>query len=922
MPDIFERLHRTLSDGLNVSIGIHLRSTTIIALAAIIVGGPQEASAQTANMVDVVGRLGITVLEEASRREDVSVPVSDAANHQNAAQAAMDRYDKFRRAHASAQSGRRGFAATADGIIGASAAVGIVPGVVGGVILRGAIGYANAELDRLSRQVSINYLKAVSDVILQSTNETDLTALALNDQDGLKRVLEENENLLMGIRERAGQSNDSGLISTTAATIAQAAHYAASNGIVLGAANAADIQRIDAQLTDFISKTRVSLKQTARVAAEHAKRIGELETDIADLRGSTDAMEAELGRLGANQDLVVDFVYSRMKLDERAVALETGLVDRRISCPEEEPDCDVTAVKNALLARYRDEAEVVRTVKAIDSVLQDAGTALQIAKDLNINVPPEIAQGLVLANAAFAAVTTWSTNPLGAIQVITGLFGSKKDAEAEQHATLVKYLADNFEHINQQLVQIQENQQSIMDGLVAVSEQIADMHRDLDGRLSALHSEVLVVGENVRTLLWEDLRNCASVFENARNSVGERGSVIDPTTLEFLSFDDRINFADVYGNQVTNCMDEVSKTVVAFRSVRGWNTFPSFIDPNRSNLARRYVDELVNPSANILRDWAFPDRNDIDDLTLLHILAEQPMNMAELEQMRTRLGLGSAIGDNPWRFSCDDKTLETYPLIAEITCDGGNKAQNMAEIYLTATLATEPIHDLSREVVVAGQLADLYRGVNRGFANSLAEVAEMRGNQRGRQMVETLLAIATIAVAYEQRLHGGITALAIAEDIMEGHTLGADHHAILSSNPYLAQNVMTVLMHRWMDASNIENAFEGVSFVNRYTNAIVYSRSGAAHPLDQLHAIFSDTQDRAWRMDKDSTRAVFVVHTEEGPVELPLPGPMQVAEGRFDLPPSYQRLVSARELLIDRLIGYELAQKEFVHALLAGLRLP
>ena len=198
----------------------------------------------------------------------------------------------------------------------------------------------------------------------------------------------------------------------------------------------------------------------------------------------------------------------------------------------------------------------------------------------------------------------------------------------------------------------------------------------------------------------------------------------------------------------------------------------------------------------------------------------------------------------------------------------------------------------------------------------------MDGVPRGREMVETLLAMATVAVAYEQRLHGGITALAIAEDILEGRTLGADHYAILSSNPYLAQNVMTILMHRWLGASDIEDAFEGVSFVNRYTNAIVYSRSGAEHPLDQLHAIFSDEQDRAWGMDERNGRAVFVVRTEAGPVELPLPGPMQVAEGRFDLPAGYERLVSARELLIDRLIAYELAQEDFVPALLAGLRLP
>ena len=37
-------------------------------------------------MVDVVGRLGVTFLEEASRREDATASVSDAAAHKDAAQ--------------------------------------------------------------------------------------------------------------------------------------------------------------------------------------------------------------------------------------------------------------------------------------------------------------------------------------------------------------------------------------------------------------------------------------------------------------------------------------------------------------------------------------------------------------------------------------------------------------------------------------------------------------------------------------------------------------------------------------------------------------------------------------------------------------------------------------------------------------------
>ena len=921
-------------------------STSLVSLM-LALGTAQQVSAQTADMVEVVGRLGISFLEEASRQENFSPPSADPATHADAATRAMDRYDEVRRAFASAQSGGRNFASVSDGIIGVSMAVGNVPGIVAGVILRGAVGYGNAELDRQSRSVSIRYLNSVSAAILEDVDYDNLHDLALNDPDELENILNRREDLLQGVRRRAADSGDTALIATTAAAAAQAAHDDARDGLLSGAAVAADVEQRDSELTTFMADTNVAPRRSEQTMKKYSVQIDDLETDVSDLSDSIVNMKDELDRFGGHRDLVVDFMFSRMGLEEKANALETGLMDRTISCPQTEPACDVTAVKAALVDRYRREDKVVRTVESIGTVLRGAGTARQIAYDLNIDVPLGIANGLKVANAVFTAFTTWSTNPLGAIQAITGLFGSK-DAAAERHAAMMKFLTANFERINEQLVQIQTNQQAIMDGLVSVSEQIVDMHRDLDSRLSALQEQVFVVGENVRSLLWEDWQSCDFVFQQARNPPGLFTSgAINLSTLEFLTFEERANFATRYTGQVTTCMKEVNETVTAFRTTGGWVTFGSLLDLNRSvfqvsddqadrlrlaaaadgvsdyrSEAARYVDAMVNPSARILSAWA--KRHDIDELTLLHILAEQPMDMVMLDRILRHLGIkldeGTTTASEPWRFTCDQE-IETYALIAEITCEGEDPI-GMASIYLSTALATEPFYDAARWVVVTSQLADLYRGTTSGFATSLTEVSEMTGVPRGREMIETLLAMGTIAVSYEQRLYGAITAQAIAEDVLANRPLGSDHYAILTANPYIAQNVMTILMHRWSGSTDIEDSFEGVAFVNRYTNAVIYSRSDASFSLDQLHAIFSDEQDKPWVMDRKSGKAVFVVQTDKGAVQLPLPGPMQVSEGRFDLPPSYQRLVASRELLLDRLIGYEMAQEDFVPALLAGLTLP
>ena len=289
-------------------------STSLVSLM-LALGAAQQVSAQTVDMVEVVGRLGISFLEEASRQENFSPPSADPATHADAATRAMDRYDEVRRAFASAQSGGRNFASVSDGIIGVSMAVGNVPGIVAGVILRGAVGYGNAELDRQSRSVSIRYLNSVSAAILEDVDYDNLRDLALNDPDELENILNRREDLLQGVRRRAADSGDT----------AQAAHDDARDGLLLGAAVAADVEQRDSELTTFMADTNVAPRRSEQTMKKYSVQIGDLETDVSDLSGSIVNMKVELARSGANRDLVVDFMFSRMCLEEKANALETGL---------------------------------------------------------------------------------------------------------------------------------------------------------------------------------------------------------------------------------------------------------------------------------------------------------------------------------------------------------------------------------------------------------------------------------------------------------------------------------------------------------------------------------------------------------------------------------------------------------------------
>ena len=817
-----------------------------------------------------------------------------------------------------------------------------MPGVIAGVVLRGAVGYGNVELDRQAKEKSIAYLRALSDEIETAVGGRDLATLARENKDELERVLREETSFLTQVRARAEADGDPNLVAVTAGAIADAAHEAATDGIALSAENAEDVARLESDLTEFMADTTEALDRAGTRVAEHTERLDRLDKDYDDLKGSVSAVKVRVEQLGANQDLIVDFMFARMAPGERADALESRRLDRRIACPPDAPDCDIAIIRAALVERYRNEAEVVRTVQSIGSVLTNAGTAVKIAGDLGVDVPPEIGKGLEVANAVFTAATTWATNPLGAISAITGLFGSKTDAAAERHAQLMSFLADNFQNINRQLTQIQENQREIMNGLLGISEQIAEMHQDLDGRLAVLQDSLFVVGTNLQDLIWSEWQGCEDVLQYALSPPGEDEGLIDPSSLVFFSLGERERAVNARGTDVRTCMTAVNRAGAALRSVSGWVRFGTFLDLNRSLLevnpkeaerlrqateqdgvedyredARRYIEAMVQPSSAILGAWA--GRHDIDDLTLLYILAEAPNDMAELETIRARVLDPAPDGGAPWRFTCETKE-EGYELIAESTCRS-TEAEAMARRYLNVALNTDALPEVARWTLVNSQLADLYRGAGQGFAKDLSDVAAMTGDQFGRDMVETITAIGTMAVAYEQRLHGGITALAIAEDILEGRALEGMHYKILTANPYLAENVVTILMHRWIGRDDLEKGVTGVRFVDRYTQAVVYSRREAEHhPLEILHALFSATEKRPFIMEDG--KAAVTITTDRGEVRVPLPGPMQLSEGRFALPPSYTGIIAARNAVLDRLIGYQLAEAEFTSALVAGLQLP
>ena len=106
-------------------------------------------------------------------------------------------------------------------------------------------------------------------------------------------------------------------------------------------------------------------------------------------------------------------------------------------------------------------------------------------------------------------------------------------------------------------------------------------------------------------------------------------------------------------------------------------------------------------------------------------------------------------------------------------------------------------------MVILSQIADLYsNNPSSRFATTLEELATFRDTPHGEEITRKTVDMLALAIAYYSRIYGGITSLALAEDILSG-IAHATHRTALRSNPYLAENVALVLLHRKRETWNM-----------------------------------------------------------------------------------------------------------------------
>lgn len=239
----------------------------------------------------------------------------------------------------------------------------------------------------------------------------------------------------------------------------------------------------------------------------------------------------------------------------------------------------------------------------------------------------------------------------------------------------------------------------------------------------------------------------------------------------------------------------------------------------------------------------------------------------------------------------------------------------LATAHLYSALQTAFMPEAARYALIMSRLLDLHFGEPDKFAIRLVEIAELPEESQGVELIRGYLALSVLAIAHEQRLHGGLTAMVVAEDIME-RLAGNGHLLLLRANPYIAANTATVLLHRWrLDWAPAADG-TGPRFQDRYAQALIHARSEAGTALDPLEALFG--RDRGFAI-VDGSPVIGVAIGEET-VWLPFPGPNALAEERFLLPRAYPALINARDVLFERFVDYELGRDPEIALLTLLLR--
>jgi hypothetical protein len=280
----------------------------------------------------------------------------------------------------------------------------------------------------------------------------------------------------------------------------------------------AELKNLSGQVQSFISDTNSQLQSLSQ-------SLGETQAAVESAKASLGALQEETQHHAEQLAVINDFMFRRASAGERLRMLEAGYLTNQL--PKKTLD-DLTDATRA-------DAKREKVMNDVSTVIATVSQFSKIASTLGFQPPEALQNAITYASTAQSAVNdVLQGNYLGAIVGVTGLFGGGQDANAAFQHQLMSYLAGQFQHINEQLKTIIEGEQKLMDGLVALSEQVADYDRILQTRLDRMEYTLDNIEGLVRNILYLPLASCKEARKDINETLDKSFATVDLRDFEQL----------------------------------------------------------------------------------------------------------------------------------------------------------------------------------------------------------------------------------------------------------------------------------------------------------------------------------------------------------------------------------------------------
>ena len=910
--------------GINVPAGLVIFLTTLLIY---LVGPAYGQSNIDPNAASLASRVGVATTKLWLEQGGVDIPPSTLPPEKQyeEIESALKQYETLRDSFAGVAKAGSAMEIGVAGITGGLALLNPitapVPLLIGSINLIG-LNVANDKVEEIGKDQATKLLAVIKNDLIKAARVKDFSSLV--DQPSLLRdTIINSTHLLKDVKARASESGDQALIDMAVDTILQVANEVDIATLDEVARLGGTVAELDAQFDSFVQILYDSNNEIVDRLDHHKLLIDGLGSSLEKLGKNMTAVREEVQHLGHNQDLLVDFMFSDLPPDRKVLALRSGLMDDRIQCPQgSDATCNRAKIRATLIERYETEATITESIATAGKILQGINNIQTITANLGIDIGEEGFEILKLASGAVNAyMSILSGNPLGAIAAVTSIFSNRPDPDAERFKIMMKYMEEQFGVINEQLDAVLENQQIMLDAMVAVSEQIQQSHEILDSRLRRMEWEQHRTSTKLRELIWAEWRSCYAVYSYtlAPNSANSTPPLADPNTLGFKSFAHVRDVIEGRGEQISQCLSTVTQAMVSVSATR-W--FGSFLDTRRALMPSNYVspgtltedlaeetrdwrtkeqrhwEDVANPVMAIVAEWA--RRNNVSPNALLRLQMLRISNARELhfiiEKEKTVSG---------YQVQCNANSEANWAL-RELICVPNTDLDKTAQDLMGFAINSEILLEIVSWMEVLSQIVDLYRSDSPHYARTLEELATFPNTSRGEEIIRKSVSMIGLAMAYYSRTYGGIAALAIAEDILSG-AANKTHQTVLANNPYLAENTALLLLHLKRGLWNLTEEQSIPSFENIYAQALLHARSASKTRFDPLFALFD--REHGFSVN-DKGRVGFNISIDDGSAFLPLPPPMRLFEGEFSLPPRYLSLVARQDRLINKYFDYQLGKNE------------